>query len=91
VANSQDASPSQHPDLLAAVVLHTLLGGAREGMSAVAVALACERDPGKPDDLDEIEAALRLLLDDGLAEREGEPQPLYRATRVAIRANELSF
>lgn len=92
-------------------------------MTVAAVAVACERDPGKPEDIEEIEAALRLLLEDGLAEREGNPrprpktahttepshesepahepdpaheprvirQPLYRPTRAAIRANELSF
>jgi len=75
VANSQEDSFSQHPeDLLAAVVLHTLLSGDREGMS------------------EEIEAALAILLEDGLAERETPPhKALYRATRAAIRANELSF
>jgi hypothetical protein len=111
VANSQDEGSSQHPDLLAAVLLHTLVSEAREGMSAAAVAIACERDPDEPDDLEEIEAALRLLLEDGLAEREStptrkldraagpdakpapdtRPQLLYRPTRAAIRAHELSF
>lgn len=94
MANSQEASFSQHPeDLLAAVVLHTLLSGAREGMSAFAVAVACERDPDEQCDIDEIEAALAILLEDGLAEREipTSRRQLYRPTRAAIRANELSF
>jgi hypothetical protein len=111
VANSQDEDSSQHPDLLAAVVLHTLVSEAHEGMSATAVALACERDPNEPDDLEEIEAALQLLLEDGLAEHapdppsklghmarpkaravpDTRPQLLYRPTRAATRAKELSF
>lgn len=95
MANSQDDSFSQHPeDLLAAVVLHTLLSGASEGMSIAAVAVACERDPDERRDIGEIEAALAILLEDGLAEREIPPTPsrrLYRPTRAAIRANELSF
>ena len=80
-------------------------------MTAAAVAAACERDPDEPNDLSEVKAALRLLLEDGLAESEpyrlgqsepaggpgtrpkptAPPQLLYRATRAAIRANELSF
>jgi hypothetical protein len=93
VANSQEDSFSQHPeDLLAAVVLHTLLSGDREGMSVGAMAAACERDPDERCDIEEIEAALAILLEDGLAERETPPhKALYRATRAAIRANELSF
>ncbi|MGA9315511.1 MAG: hypothetical protein WBV77_12895 [Solirubrobacteraceae bacterium] len=111
MANSQDESSSQHPDLLAAVVLHTLVSEARDGMTVAAVAVACERDPDEPDDLEEIEAALQLLLKDGLAEDKPDPlcrvertagpdttpkpsdppQLLYRPTRAAIRASELSF
>jgi hypothetical protein len=133
VANSQDRTFSQHPDLLAAVVLHTLLSEARDGMTAAAVALACERDPGTQRDIEEIMLALEILLEDGLAERETAPaskpnaarkpdaaepdtahkpgahkprtalkpgtthepdvplQPMYRPTRAAIRAHELSF
>jgi hypothetical protein len=93
VANSQDASSSQHPDLLAAVVLHTLVSEGREGMSAARVAIACQRDPNVPGDIDEIVTALEILLEDGLAERETgpPPQPLYRPTCAAIRAAELSF
>ncbi len=123
MANSQDVSCSQHPDLLAAVVLHTLVGEARDGMTAAALAAACERDPDAERDMDEILAALEILRRDGLAEREPapprepdaergadsaqerdatdkldavpkpntSPQSLYRPTRAAIRACELSF
>ncbi|MFZ1925814.1 MAG: hypothetical protein WAU42_06695 [Solirubrobacteraceae bacterium] len=123
MANSQEEASSQHPDLLAAVVLHTLVNEARDGMTAAAVAVACERDPKAKRDIDEIVAALEILLKDGLAEREAPPrgrpyatckpgtaqgsdsargtdtthegdippQPLYRPTRAAIRASELSF
>jgi hypothetical protein len=88
VANSQERSASQHPDLLAAVVLHTLVSEGREGMTVARVTLDCERDPNDPSDRTEIEAALEILLDDGLARREDE---LFRPTRAAIRASELSF
>ena len=95
-------------------MLHTLVSEARDGMTPAAVAVACQRDPEKPEDLEEVEAALRLLLEDGLAEHEGDQpresghadrldrtaeapqtqtqtQTLYRPTRAAIRAHELSF
>jgi hypothetical protein len=122
VANSQDKGSSQHADLLAAVVLHTLVSGARDGMTAASVALACERDPNTQRDIDEIVGALEILLEDGLAVSETAPgrkpdatresgaaQPgiarkpdtthepdipplaIYRPTRAAIRAHELSF
>jgi hypothetical protein len=74
VANSQDEGFSQHPDLLAAVVLHTLVSEARDGMTAAAIAAACDRDPDAERDIDEIVAALEILLEDGLAEREAAPR-----------------
>jgi hypothetical protein len=82
--------------LLAAVVLHTLVAQGRDGVTSARVAAACERDPGDPADMEEIEAALELLRDDGLAERDGEEdgeggRRLFRPTRAAVRANELSF
>jgi hypothetical protein len=92
VANSQERSASQHPDLLAAVVLHTLVSEGQDGMTPARMALACERDPDIRADMEEIEAALELLRDDGLAllERDGESE-LFRPTRAAVRARELSF
>jgi hypothetical protein len=88
VANSQDRRPSQHPDLLAAVVLHTLVTEGRDGMTVAAIATDCQRDPSDPHDMDEIEAALEILRGDDLAE---PGNGLYRPTRAAVRAYELSF
>jgi hypothetical protein len=85
VANSQD---SAHPDLLAAVVLHTLVSEGRAGMSVARVAIACGRDPSVSAEVEEIGVALRILLDDELALHE---EDLYQPTRAAIRAAELSF
>lgn len=84
----QQAESPPGPDLLAAVVLHTLVTEGREGMTVARVATACERDPSDAADIDEIEAALEILLDDGLAKCEDE---LILPTRAAIRASELSF
>ncbi len=109
-------------------MLHTLVSEARDGMTAAAVALACERDPDMQRGIDEVMVALEILLKDGLAERQTAPrrkpntacesgaacessaaqpgtrrepetthaanippQPIYRPTRAAIRASELSF
>ncbi len=88
MANSQDGTDAPHPDLLAAVVLYTLVSEGREGMSVARVTIGCERDPNRAGDIEEIEAALRLLTEDELAEPEAD---LYRPTRAAIRAAELSF
>lgn len=84
----QDHSGGSDPDLLAAVVLHTLVVNGREGMSAQTLARECERDPAVPDEQREVDMAIEILLGDGLARREGE---LFAPTRAAIRANELSF
>jgi hypothetical protein len=89
VAKTQrELAEQQNPDLLAAVVLHTLVAGSRASMTLQGIAIACERDPGDPRELREIEEAVKILLDDGLARREGE---LFRPTRAAVRARELSF
>ena len=90
------AGGAADPDLLAAVVLHTLVGPGDEcglGRSAPAltlaqVALACERDPAAPAELAEVGHALGVLLAADLARPEGDR---YRATRAAVRAAELSF
>ncbi len=57
-------------------------------MTREQVALACERDPTDPLELRETEAALQLLLEDELTEYANE---LFKPTRAAIRAAELSF
>ncbi len=69
-------------------MLHVLVNEARKGFTSVQVAKACERDPSDPSDLDEVEAALEVLLNDGLAQCKND---LYRPTRAAVRAAELSF
>jgi hypothetical protein len=84
----QQAVGQPSPDLLAAVVLHTLVTEGIEGVTVAQLAIACQRDPGDAADTDEVEVALEILLDDGLAHSEDE---LYRPTRAAIRASELSF
>jgi hypothetical protein len=81
-------SSSPDPDLLAAVVLQTLVGAGPAGLTLPQVARACERQPDRLPEAREVEVALRILIDDELATRDGD---LYRATRAAIRAAELSF
>jgi hypothetical protein len=97
----QYPQPPPDPDLLAAVVLHTLVTEGRDGITAAHVAAACERAPDDRADMEEVEAALELLLDDGLAQREtrrtdagkraGADEDLFHPTRAAVRAAELSF
>jgi hypothetical protein len=88
VAKTQGTVDAPGPDLLAAVVLHMLVSEGREGLTVAQVAVACERSPNHPGEEREIEVALAILLDDGLATVEKD---LYRPTRPAIRAAELSF
>lgn len=84
----EQSSATQHPDLLAAVVLHTLvMAGPRTVLVRQTIA-ACERDPDSPADRREIEAALRSLIADGLAYRQGGR---VGASRAALRADSLSF
>lgn len=70
------------------MVLHTLVTEGLGGLSVAHVAVACERDPTNPPELRETEAALQILLEDDLAERD---RGLFKPTRAAIRAAELSF
>ncbi len=84
------------PDLLAAVVLHVLVTEGRNGISAEAVARACERDPGVETERVEVDRALEILVGDDLASRRmsgpgAAGSPLFMPTRAAIRAAELSF
>lgn len=82
------SSNAQHPDLLAAVVLHTLVKAGPQAVPVKQTILACERDPQSPADRKEVETALRGLIADGLAYRRGAR---VGPTRAALRADELSF
>jgi hypothetical protein len=77
---------SQHIDLLAAVVLHVLV--AESARTFEPICRSVQRDPNEPDERAEVDAALAVLVDDGLALREGEQ---WMPTRAAVRAEELSF
>lgn len=82
------SSDTQHPDLLAAVVLHTLVAAGARAVPVRQTVLACERDPQSPADCKAIETALRGLIADGLAYRRGAR---VGATRAALRADALNF
>lgn len=88
VAKTQEATGAPDPDLLAAVVLDTIVGAGTRGMTFAQVAHACQRDLGKPEEVGEVHVALDMLMADDLAIHKGN---LYRPTRAAIRAAELSF
>lgn len=88
MAKTQEPHAPQHPDLLAAVVLHTLVSSGRDGITLGQIARACERKTDHTGELREIEVALAILVADDLAVRSDR---LYRPTRAAIRAAELSF
>lgn len=93
-------TPEPAADLLAAVVLDTLVsaiagggsgidpGAEHGGLTLAEVARACERDPARADEAGEVRGALDILLADELATLEAGR---YRPTRAAIRAAELSF
>jgi hypothetical protein len=86
---SHDEDEQAHKfELLAAVVLHVLVSKGRAGISAQHVARECERNPANSIEMHEIEAALDILLADGLAQQKND---LFVPTRAAIRAEELSF
>ncbi len=89
MAQAQDRSGGLgNPDLLAAVVLHTLVSAGARGSSLRQTIVACERDPDSLAERQEVERALRGLIADGLAYRQGER---VAATRAALRADALSF
>lgn len=90
----EDIAEPQHPDLLAAVVLHVLVTDGPQGMSLEQVARTCERDPEDEAECSEVDVALEILVRDELAIRDAEgsdAQVLFKPTRAAIRAAELSF
>jgi hypothetical protein len=73
-------------DQLAAVVLHVLVS--ERARTFEAICRAVERDPKKPHERSEVDAALTGLVRDKLAAQEGEQ---WTPTRAAVRAAELSF
>lgn len=73
---------------LAAIVLHVLISDPDDARGVEQVALACQRDPTGPADLDAVAAALLGLAADGLAEIEGDR---FRASRAASRSEQLRF
>ncbi|HEX5308601.1 MAG TPA: hypothetical protein VFW38_05910 [Solirubrobacteraceae bacterium] len=75
-------------DLLAAVVLETLVEADGGPLTHEQIALACERRPEDARESEEIDKALRILMSDRLVRGDGES---FRATRAAIRAAQLSF
>jgi hypothetical protein len=77
---------SERIDLLAAVVLHTLVAGRARAFEPICREV--ERDPSKPAERSEVEQALAVLVADKLAVHEGEQ---WTPTRAAVRAAELSF
>jgi hypothetical protein len=79
---------SKQIDMLAAVVLDTLVRAHPRPISVEDVANECERDPSVPEEQAEVELALRWLLGDELAH---ERDDAFAATRAAVRASELSF
>jgi hypothetical protein len=91
---SRPQDPPPDPDLLAAVVLDTLVrgragpGDGPDGLTLAEIARACEREPMRAEERREVQAAVDILLADELATREADR---YQPTRAAIRAAELSF
>jgi hypothetical protein len=77
---------SERIDLLAGVVLHTLVAGRARAFEPICRSV--ERDPSKPDERSEVEQALAVLVGDGLAVVQGDE---WTPTRAAVRAAELSF
>jgi hypothetical protein len=85
---SEPQTQPRHPDLLAAVVLHTLVRAGPRGLNITSAIEECERDPSSDAERAAIERALEGLSADGLAYRRGER---VGATRAALRADALSF
>lgn len=88
--NGHTGRSPQRPDLLAAVVLHILVTKGQDGISLEHMTRLCERDPGDLHDHQEVHTAFKILMDDQLAEEDGDGTR-FRPTRAAVRAAELSF
>jgi hypothetical protein len=90
-ASCSPGGPPQHEtghEQLAAVLLHVLVSASREQLTLEQAIRACERDPHSTHDRALVAATLREMVDDGLV-CHGDDR--FRATRAAIRADQLSF
>ncbi len=86
------AEQPQDPDLLAAVVLHVLVSEGAHGISFEQTARLCERDPEDDAERREVQTALEILIRDELAVSQSDGSGLlFKPTRAAVRAAELSF
>lgn len=85
-----DGSPqdTQSIDPLAGVVMYVLVDASPKTLTVEQVCRKAERKPKNPEERAEVEAALRVLVADKLARREGDK---WIATRAAVRADELAF
>lgn len=88
---AEDHEQPQGIDPLAGVVMYGLISAHPEPMTTDEVCTDVERTPDKPDERAEVEAALRVLVKDGLATCEGGAGIRWKATQAAVRADELAF
>jgi hypothetical protein len=79
---------SERIDQLAGVVMYVLVDASPKALTVEQVCRRAERKPKNADERAEVEAALRVLMADKLARREGDK---WIATRAAVRADELAF
>jgi hypothetical protein len=75
--------------MVAAVVLHVLVSAGPGTLSVSEMMSECERDPENAGERREIEAAVKGLIADGLAYRDGDGR--VGASLAARRADSLSF
>lgn len=87
-SNHVPISTDRKVELLAAVVLHVLVSATPNALTLAQIAIECERDPNEPAEREEVEAALNVLVADGLADQKNKR---LSATRPAMRAADLSF
>jgi hypothetical protein len=77
--------PGRSADPLAGSIMYDLIDAHPNSMTTAEVGAKVERTP---EDRPEVEAALAVLVRDGLATQDGEN---WTATIACVRANELAF